>query len=88
MTGWVHWPDIIREVRTDVQAERQIRDLAASGLAGGVNCTRLDPGDNADRTGWMARWHIALHAGSEAERHAWVRSLCPPSIARRQEDAE
>lgn len=50
--------------------------LAASGLVGGLDVARMESVDldAITRRPWPV-WHITTHAGSDAERAAWVRGL-------------
>ncbi|MDE3097378.1 MAG: hypothetical protein KGK07_15430 [Chloroflexota bacterium] len=75
VTGWERWPDLVREVTTAEPIDAQIRALDRSGIVGRLDAARYDFGAAGQRqTGSVAEWIVKTHAGSAAERRAWLLS--------------
>jgi len=67
VSGWTRYPDIERAVMP-VDVEGQIREVEESGLLGHLDVSRYEVEGRA----W---WIVKTHAGSDAERAAWLVSL-------------
>lgn len=72
LTARVRWPDQRRPLSMDVPIDQQIRDLHASGLVGSLDAARFQEVSGGRRA---IRWLVKTHAGSDAERFAWLKSL-------------
>jgi hypothetical protein len=79
VTGWSRWPDLQRELDPLDEVEEQIRSLSASGLLGTLDAARFTPLSDPDQP---PRWTVTTHAGSQAERDAWLLSLPRPGLRR------
>lgn len=78
LTGWERWPDIVRTISMATPMAAQIAALDASGLVGTLDAARFVPVHAADVAAGhhpAARWIVKTHAGSDAERLAWMRTL-------------
>jgi hypothetical protein len=65
------WPEMVVELDLAPPPESQIRDLDASGLVVRVPVVRYE----VSATETTRAWVVKTHAGSDAERAAWLRSL-------------
>lgn len=66
--AWRHLPDLVYPLSTETPIEEQIAALDRSDLVGQLGAARYGGPDGY-------RWHIVTHAGSDAERRAWVQAL-------------
>jgi hypothetical protein len=77
VAGWTRWPNLERDLDPFAQVEEQIRDLSATGLLGTLDAARFTPLSDPDLP---PRWNVKTHAGSQAERSAWLLTLPRPGL--------
>lgn len=77
VAGWTRWPDLERDLDALAEVEEQIRDLYATGLLGTLDAARFTPLTDPTQP---PRWTVKTHAGSQAERSAWLLSLPRPGL--------
>lgn len=75
LTGWTRYPDQVRTITIITSVRDQLATVHAAGIVGTLDVALME----AAAPGYP-RWHVTTHAGSQAERLAWLRSL-PSSFA-------
>lgn len=75
VTSFERWPDRFSRLALTPDAKTQIRDLDRLGTLGRLDASeyRVTEGDRSNHA--AISWIIKTHAGSDAERAAWIRGI-------------